>query len=53
MKYIRKMYESNSNITKLCEEWNRLRLECVDAQLYTGADIFKNKLSNFVEIEDM
>ena len=48
LKYKRKMYESNVNIVALCEEWYVMFHKCLDAQLYTGAKIYKDKLSNFV-----
>ena len=48
LKYNRKMYESNVNIVALCEEWYVMFHKCLDAQLYTGAKIYKDKLSNFV-----
>ena len=49
LKYNRKMYESNVNIVALCEEWYVMFHKCLDAQLYTGAKIYKDKLSNFVD----
>ena len=49
LKYKRKMYESNVNIVALCEEWYVMFHKCLDAQLYTGAKIYKDKLSNFVD----
>ena len=49
LKYKRKMYESNVNIVALCEEWYVMFHKCLDAQLYTGARIYKDKLSNFVD----
>ena len=48
LKYKRKMYASNVNIVALCEEWYVMFHKCLDAQLYTGARIYKDKLSNFV-----
>ena len=49
LKYKRKMYESNVNIVAVCEEWYVMFHKCLDAQLYTGAKIYKDKLSNFVD----
>ena len=49
LKYNRKMYESNVNIVALCEEWYVMFHKCLDAQLYTGEKIYKDKLSNFVD----
>ena len=53
LKYKRKMYESNVNIVALCEEWYVMFHLCLDAQLYTGARIYKDKLSNFVDTKYM
>ena len=53
LKYNRKMYESNGNIVALCEEWYVMFHKCLDAQLYTGARIYKDKLSNFVDTKFM
>ena len=53
LKYNRKMYESNVNIVALCEEWYVMFHKCLDAQLYTGAKIYKDKLSNFVDTKFM
>ena len=53
LKYNRKMYESNVNIVALCEEWYVMFHKCLDAQLYTGAKIYKDKLSNFVDTKYM
>ena len=53
LKYNRKMYESNENIVALCEEWYVMFHKCLDAQLYTGARIYKDKLSNFVDTKYM
>ena len=49
LKYNRKMYESNANIVALCEEWYVMFHKCLDAQLYTGAKMYKDRLSNFVD----
>ena len=49
LKYNRKMYESNVNIVALCEEWYVMFHKCLDAQLYTGAKMYKDRLSNFVD----
>ena len=48
LKYKRKMYESNVNIVALCEEWYVMFHKCLDAQLFTGAKMYKDDLSNFV-----
>ena len=53
LKYNRKMYESNANIVALCEEWYVMFHLCLDAQLYTGAKIYKDKLSNFIDTKFM
>jgi len=53
LKYNRKMYESNVNIVALCEEWYIMFNKCIDAKLYTGAKIYKDKLSNFVNTKYM
>ncbi len=53
LKYKRKMYASNVNIVALCEEWYVMFHKCLDAQLYTGAKIYKDKLSNFVDTKYM
>ena len=53
LKYNRKMYESNVNLVALCEEWYVMFHKCLDAQLYTGAKIYKDKLSNFVDTKYM
>ena len=49
LRYNRQMYSSNKNITKLCEEWYLLYNLCLDAQLYTGAKMYKDKLTNFID----
>jgi hypothetical protein len=48
LKYNRKLYASNVNIVALCEEWYVMFHECLDAQLYTAAKMYKDDLSNFV-----
>mgnify|MGYP003152980853 FL=1 len=53
LKYKRKMYASNVNIVALCEEWYVMFHKCLDAQLYAGAKIYKDKLSNFVDTKYM
>ena len=53
LKYNRKLYASNVNIVALCEEWYVMFHKCLDAQLYTGAKIYKDKLSNFVDTKYM
>ena len=53
LKYNRKMYKSNANIVALCEEWYVMFHKCLDAQLYTAAKMFKDRLSNFVDSKYM